>query len=471
MKKPKLFRLESQVRRTAAKYRMFDHGQSVLVAVSGGADSVALLHSLLRIGPEWDLRLSVAHLNHRLRGEESDADAESVRAVCDELGIPFHSEVAEVARQAASAKRNLEETAREVRYGFLRRRALDIGAQKIALGHTLNDQAETVLMRFLRGSGSEGLSAIHPVVDGVFVRPLLECSRYDVLNYLKTRGISFREDASNLDLAYRRNRVRHELIPYLEKHFNPRLVETLATEAELSLGVAGYLDFQAKAVSESLLIRESEVVSVPVGPLVELPPILQNMVVRQAIRECRGTLRGITARNVKDIVALCRPLHSGRRVFLPGRSTASRQFGNLVFRKSEPALEQEFSYLLPIPGRCPVPESRTEFSAEIILDPGTKPDDSADSGLFRAVLDAALLPEVLEIRSRRLGDRYGGPGHRKVKKMLIDARVPVSERSRIAVVAAGEAVIWIPGFRPARNYTAQSRSGRCVLIEARWKPK
>ncbi|HYK89481.1 MAG TPA: tRNA lysidine(34) synthetase TilS, partial [Acidobacteriota bacterium] len=291
MKMPKLLPLETETERTLVKYNMLLRGDSVVVAVSGGADSMALLHCLHRLTPRWDLKLCAAHLNHRLRGRESDQDAEFVGSACRELGIPLHSEVAEVGQEAAARKRNLEEMAREIRYEFLRRVARRSGAQKIALGHTLNDQAETVLIRFLRGSGSEGLSAIHPVVDGVIVRPLLGCSRDKILKYLKIRGLCFREDSSNRDLAIRRNRVRHELIPYLEEHFNPRLIETLAASAELAREVAGYLESQATSVFGSLQNQENRGVAVQVERLRELPRALQKSVVRLAIRTCRGNLR------------------------------------------------------------------------------------------------------------------------------------------------------------------------------------
>jgi tRNA(Ile)-lysidine synthase len=426
---------------------------------------MALLHCLHRLAPRWELILSAAHLNHRLRGEESDRDEGFVRDTCAKLGVPFCSEVVDVGERAAAAKQNLEETAREVRYEFLRRAANQVGAQKIALGHTLNDQAETVLMRFLRGSGTEGLAAIHPVVDRLMIRPLLECTRGNILEYLTIREIPFREDSSNSELRFSRNRVRRELIPYLERHFNPRLADTLAREAGLAREVAGYLEAQARSVLESIRIRDGEGLALPVRRILELHPALQKWVVRFALRECRGDLRGITARHIDAVHALCRPLHSGRRIKLPGGSVAARQFGNILFMEREPSPQPGFSYSLPIPGWCFVAEAGLEFSTAVV-ESRTNTDRSIGLGEFRAVLEAASLPSVLTIRSRRPGDRYGGSRHRKVKKMLIDAKVPLNARSRFPVVVAGDAVIWMPGFKPAKSYIPQSDSDRCVIIEA-----
>jgi len=465
MKKLKFLPLESQVQKTISKYGMLSRGEKVLVAVSGGADSMALLHCLHRLAPPWQLTLAVAHLNHRLRGEESDHDEAFVREACTTLELPFCSEVVDVGERAAAAKRNLEETAREIRYEFLRRTAARLAAQKIAAGHTLDDQAETVLMRFLRGSGTAGLSAIHPIVDSLLIRPLLECSRANIMEYLKIRGIAYREDASNLDLKYQRNRVRRELIPYLEKNFNPRLADTLAKEAELARDVAGYLEAQAKIALESSRVSSAEGLVLPVQRILELHPALQKSVARLALRECRGNLRGIAAHHIEDILALCRPLHSGRRIKLPGGPIVARQFGSILFVKDEPATQPGFSYRLTIPGRCLVPEADLEFST-ILVESGTTADGPSESGPFRALLEADSLPAELTIRSRRPGDRYGGPRHRKVKKMLIDAKVPLYARGRLPVVVAGDVVIWIPGFKPAKAYIAQPHSGRSVVIEA-----
>ncbi len=460
----KLLPLERLVQRTIAQHGMLSPGAGVLAAVSGGADSMALLCCLQRLVGEWDISLSAAHLNHRLRGEESDKDAEFVRSTCGELGIPFYLEVVEVGQKAARARRNLEEVAREVRYDFLRRTALEIGAQRIALGHTLDDQAETVLMRFLRGSGTDGLSAIYPVVDGLIIRPLLGCSRRNILNYLHVRGVSHREDSSNLDMAYRRNRVRHELIPYLEKHFNPHLPATLAKEAELSREVAGYLESQARLVLDSLRVQDDEGVALPVQSIRELHPAMQKLVVRLALKEVRGDLRDIAAAHIGEILDLCGLSQSGRRAVLPG-AVVLRQFKNLVILPELPLPKSMPTYDLPIPGRCVVAEAQLEFVAS--MDSLVPDAESVRRDRSRAVLDPSTLPPTLTIRSRLPGDRYGGPRHRKVKKMLIDAKVPLLQRDCLPVVLARDTVVWIPGFAPVKHYIARPDSGRCVVIEAR----
>jgi len=457
--------LEIQARRTIRKYHMLESGEHVLAAVSGGADSVALLLCLHKLSPKMGLKLTVAHLNHRLRGAESDADLEFARRLSSELGLAFVSEAVEVRPKAAEQHANLEEVARQVRYDFLRRTAARIGAQKIAVGHTLNDQAETVLMRILRGSGPEGLAAIHPTVGGVIIRPLLECTRRQVLAYLETQGATYREDSSNRDRNYRRNRLRLELFPYLEDNFNPRLLQSLAREASAAREVSHYLELEARKAFESIHISLPKGIAVPVEALLELHPALQKLVVRQALRQVRGSLRGITSRHVDQMLLLCRPLRSGRVIYLPGGTCAERRFDNVVISREEGAAPIPFRYELPIPGRCAIPEAGLELHARVEKRAESEHPLTGASDL--AFLDPDAIPSVLIVRSRLPGDRYGGPRHRKVKKMLINSRIDLRQRSRIPMVVAGNAVIWIPGFRPARAFAAKADSKGIVVLEAR----
>lgn len=459
--------LELRVRETIRRFGMLEPGESILVALSGGADSTALLHCLYRLARELSLELSAAHLNHGIRGAEADADAEFSRRLAEELGIPFVAETADLPGRAAAAHRNLEESAREARYEFLRRTAERVGAGKIATGHNLDDQAETMLMRLLRGSGPEGLAGIHPVVEGRVIRPLLECSREEILRYLESLGVSFRTDSTNRDPAYLRNRVRHELIPYLKEHFNPRLARTLAGDAEIARQVHDYLDRQARAAYEAIRKKAEDSVVLDAAAVLSLHPALRRLVVRLALRESRGSLRGISQRHVFEIVRLCEPGRSGRRVRLPGGNVALRSFDQLLFRARETPAKEGYRYTLAVPGTCEVPEAGMEFVATI--ESGTPSGGRVESCHRSVRLDPALAPKGLTIRSRLPGDRYGGERHRKVKKLLIDAGIPLEDRAMLPMVVSGDAVVWIPGFEAADSFTARAGSDRSVLIEARKK--
>jgi tRNA(Ile)-lysidine synthase len=452
---------EEQVRATVRKYGMLAPGEHVLVAVSGGADSVALLYCLHALASFWPVSLTAAHLNHRIRGLESDLDEQFVRDLCRRLQIPLVCTAVDVPARAAARRQNLEEAAREARYGFLHTTADSVGAARIAVGHTLNDQAESVLLRLLRGSGSSGLAGIYPVLDGRIVRPLIEASRRTILRYLDALGASFREDSSNLNLQHRRNRIRHELIPLLEHSYNPRLLKTLAREADLAREVSGYLDEQSWELYQSLSCCLAGGMSLACRELTGLHPAMQKFVLRHAIREVRGSLRKISSAHIEAALGLAAK-RSGRSIRLPGGATVLRQFADLVFLAAPPE-DAGFCYELPVPGERSIPEAGLRFSARI-SEPRLESSGRA-CRKSRALLALDPPPPTLTIRTRHPGDRYGGAGHKKLKKLLIDARIPLAERNRLPVVVAGSAVVWIPGFDAPKSLIPHSETGRCVVVE------
>ncbi|HSW39810.1 MAG TPA: tRNA lysidine(34) synthetase TilS [Acidobacteriota bacterium] len=460
---PKLYPLDFQVRKTIEEHSMIIPGDHVLVAVSGGVDSTALLFCLNKLSPLFGITLTTAHLNHRLRGKDAEDDELFVRQMSETMGLRFFSETIDVKRQAEKTGQNLEECARRRRYDFLQRTALRVGADKIAVGHNLNDQAETAIFRFLRGSGLEGLSSIHPVIDGLVIRPLLDCTRETIQDYLNRQRIPCREDFSNRELHYARNRIRHELVPYLQKHFNPRLIRVIAGEASLARETWDLIESLAVDAYKGARSGGDNGISISIKRLWELHPALRKQVLRLGLKECMGSLRGIGAVHLDNILSLCKTPSGGRQLPLPRGGLVVRQFDELWLLKQPPTEKSSFSHTLLIPGRCDVPEAGAEFHCTIIDTP-----DSAEmrkNVRGRAFLERAALPESLTVRSKLSGDRYGGPGRRKVKKILMNARVRRLERSCIPMLADGAAVIWIPGFRPARDYEAKSSSSTCVLVE------
>ena len=458
----RLLPLERKVCSTMDKYGMIHPGERILVGVSGGADSTALLFCLHRLAPQFGLSLVVGHLNHRLRGREADEDEQFVRDLALEAGLTSVTEESDVKGLAAREKLNLEDAARRARYDFLRRTAARLGCEKIAVGHNLNDQAESVLIRFLRGSGPDGLSGIHPVLDNLVIRPLLDCSRPEIEAYLRTLGRSYRDDSSNKELSLRRNRVRRELLPYLQQHFNPRVLETLARSAARARDIAGYLGREAGLAFQAIR-KDSGPGSVALSArgLGELHPALRASVIRRAVSECRGSLRGISDQHVQAVIRLADSKRSGHSLDLPG-VTACLEFEALTLRRIGRDAASDFCGQLPIPGSCVVPELGLEFRATPGPWPYRKPDRSVN-----AILDADRLPSSLLIRGRRAGDRYGGPGHRKVKNLLINARIPLSTRGLQPMVVAGDAVVWVPGFLPAGPFRARPGADRCVVVEVR----
>ena len=463
-KKVRFHALEWRVRRTIRDFGMIVPGEHAVVAVSGGADSTALLVCLKTLAREMRLTLTAAHLNHCIRGAEGDADAEFSRQLCETLEIPCITETINVKKQAEESGENLEACARSIRYDFLRRVAHRVGAQKIAVGHNLNDQAETVIFRFLRGSGIEGLSAIRPVLNDGIVRPLIDCSRELILDYLRDKSLHWRDDSTNARLYYTRNRIRRELIPYLEKNFNPGLIDTLARETGIARETWDFIETQSRAALAAICVKTEEGISMDAAGLLNLHPALQKQVLRLALRDSFGSTQNIDAVHIENLLTLCKRRTGGGEIQLPGGGRGIRLFDRLLFQKKQPKPADGYSYSLNNPGEVLIPEIGILCRLTTIHQPaGVEP---ARKDRNQALLDPAALPGQLVVRSRKPGDRYGGAEHRKVKKMLNDAKIPPERRATLPMLtAADNVVIWIPGFRPARGYEARSESDACILAE------
>ena len=294
------------------------------------------------------------------------------------------------------------------------------------------------------------------------IRPLLDCSRKEIVAYLKEKGASYRDDSTNKDIQLARNRIRIELVPYLES-FNPRLMEALARQAFQSRETWAFIEAEARQALGRLCRRDDNGISIALQGLETLHPALQKHVLRQALKECLGSLRGVTSRHVDGILSLCGAGHSGGQIQISRRNVAVRQFDTLLLTKRPVERKPSFAYKLEIPGECRVAEAGVLFRSKICNTPDLKL--ILGKSATQAFLDPHTVPEFLTIRSKEAGDRYGGPRHRKVKKMLIDRKIPLLERSDLPMVAAGTDVIWVPGFRPARTYAVRPESPNCILVE------
>ena len=345
----------------------------------------------------------------------------------------------------------------------MRRAAQSVGAQKIAVGHNRGDQAETAIFRFLRGSGLEGLSAVRPVRGDGVIRPLIDCPRELIRGYLRGKNILWREDSTNADLHYARNRIRLELIPYLEKNFNPRLIDTLARETGIARETWDFIEDLAHAELVNLRAETEEGISINIAGLLELHPALQKQVLRLAVKDGFVSPRNIGAAHIESLTALCGKQSGGGEIQLPGGGRGVRRFDRLLLQKHPPKPTSDYSYSLRIPGEIYVPEIGALFRFTVIR--RTADIKTPRENRYQALLNPDALPESLTIRSRKPGDRYGGARRGKVKKMLIDAKIPVDRRAMLPMIAGDGGVIWIPGFRPARGCEAAPESAVCLLAE------
>jgi len=403
--------------------------QRLVVGLSGGADSVALLDALASLGPSGP-RLVAAHLDHGLR-PGSDADRAFCAALCSRLGIPLRSGHADVAGRACRDGDGIEAAARLERYAFLRRIAREEGAAAIAVAHTRDDQAETLLLHLLRGAGGAGLSGMRPMT-GDLLRPLLAVSRAQVLAYLERRGLAWREDPSNFDPAFTRNRVRHELLPWLEARFNPRLRETLAGTAELLADETAHLESEAEALLAGAAARDGGW-AVARRPIAEAPPA----VARRALRRLATLTPGPLPRRaqVERLLSLVRATAaSGRRLPLPGGREAWIRFEAVWVGPANRV--QPFARPLAVPGR-------------VLLPSGAQVTARPFEGRAAGAGGLALVPPEgrLLVRSRRPGDRARRGGRLvSLKRLLCDRRVPADRRDALPLVAVGQEVLWGPGL-------------------------
>ena len=418
---------------------MLRGGEAVLVAVSGGSDSVALLDVLGVLRESLGLTLTVVHVHHGLR-PEADAEAEGVRRLCERLGVACQVERVTVRR--APPWEGLEAESRRARHAALERVARVIGAARIATGHTADDQAETVLMRLLQGAGPRGLGGIAPV-RGLLIRPLIETRRPAIEEYLGGRGLTWAEDPSNRDVRFLRNRIRHDLLPFMAELTGASVVDALGRSAAAARAVVADLEERARAELAHLATRDGAGWSLDVGALAERPIELAAEVLRQAAALLGETrpLRGPAQRALRRLLGEAPP----RRAARLGRLAVERSGRRL--RVGPVALPALVARVWPVPGALELPEINARLGARIVARTG---DYTVPRAPGRAAFDADALPSALAVRARRRGDvfsPFGAPALRRLKSFLIDVGVPRWQRPRTPLVEAGGEIIWVAGIR------------------------
>jgi tRNA(Ile)-lysidine synthase len=458
--------VHSRVLRTIRKHDMLPRGARVLVALSGGPDSVALLHILRTLEARGELVVAgAAHFNHQLRGAEADADESFCRDLAAGTGIPFLAGRADVAARARESGRSLEDAARQARYEFLNEAADSAGADAIAVGHSLDDQAETFLLRLIRGAGPAGLAGIRPRA-GRVVRPLLDISRAELRQYAAEHGLGFRDDSSNADVRIPRNRVRLELLPLLSQ-FSPAIAATLAREAALAREDEEFLDRLAIESAASIVLVESGNVTVDVAGLTALPLALASRVTRKAVAAAAPG-RFIGFQHIDDLLELARSGAEGAAASLPG-VTAVRRGSRIVFGiVSDRPFSNSFRFPLSIPGEVAVPG--WALSAARIEEPEEVTPPPARGNT--AVVAAAPLRGPLAVRSRRPGDVFRPLGMhgrgRKLQDFLVDRKIARADRDSLPlVVDQDDRIVWVVGQSVAEDFRVTGPKQGVILLKAR----
>ena len=453
-----------KVKGTARRFGLLTKGDVVLVALSGGPDSVALLHALVAIKSEFDLKLCAAHLNHKLRGKESDRDEEFAKDLASGLKVRFFSKRIDARNAAKKRKLSIEETARELRYRYLEKLADRVKADRIALGHQADDQAETFLMRLIRGAGSMGLSGIPPR-RGKIIRPLIQIRRAEIEEFLKANEFPCRLDSSNYLPDYLRNRIRLSLLPKIKEEFNPKIVETLNRTADIISLQQQYIQNTSEQLLESLCMTGRGNVTLDLRALGDLEKCLQREMVRLCVKRLKGDLKQLNFEPVDRALELVHQKKSGRRVQLVGTIWAEvnrREFA--VYRREK----RRYGYPLELPGEVNLRDWGIKIKAEIL-----ETEPPADNLVSRnpnvVVLDWGKLRKPFCLRNRRRGDRFnplGMKGTKSVADFLIDAKVPRYLRDEVPVLTAGDEIIWVVGHRISERHKVTGKTKKVIRLRA-----
>jgi tRNA(Ile)-lysidine synthase len=448
------------------RYNMTSPGDRLGVGVSGGADSVVLIHLLRCLSQAFKIHLIILHLNHQLRGSESDSDEEFVRSIADALELPILVERAEILSGG-----NLEQAARFMRRAFYRRAMQECSLRSVALGHTRSDQAETVLFRFMRGSGTAGLAGMRIATQDGLIRPLLTSSREEVRNWAVAHGIRWREDSSNVNLEFSRNRLREQVMPALARHFNSGLESGLARAAEVAQDEENYWFDQIEPVFRQIAQQTHFGLILEITSLAAMHVAVQRRVIRRAILEMKRELRSIDIQHVNAVVRLISSRHGHDRVIIPGVD-ALRSFDKLRLTHPGAVKLEGRQYRLPlnIGEECQLPFQAGSISLNAQANPGPlicarfkEDQDSQEeiADLDRGPLTCDGTPRPLYVRNWEPGDAMRRPGHtevEKVKTLFQEHRVLLWERRHWPIVVCDGEIVWARRFGTAAKFKGSAGS-------------
>jgi len=434
-----------KIKATISKYGMIDRGDLVIVAVSGGPDSVCLLDTLHSLMDDLGFAIVVAHYNHGLRPPEDESEVRFVRRLADSMDLPFECDRADL---FVNGKRSsVEEKARNARYAFLENLMVTCHAQKIAMGHNLNDQAETVIMRLLRGSGTSGLAGIPPIRENRIIRPLIEIKREDIIAYLKARKCSYVTDSSNLFPGYLRNEIRLNVMPGLLK-MQPRLIDHLGHTAEILRHDDDHLENEAEDwLEKNAETKNDKTILIPISDFIDLPYSLMSRVSRRVLKKIKKNLRRIDGSHIQAVDNLARSQKPQGSLNLPDGIRVKRVYRALVFTVLSSREVKDFHYILNAPGTFLIEELDRSITLSIIE---RSRDFVMDDAPHTAYLDAQKLQFPFVVRNFKPGDRFvplGMAGHKKIKDFFVDLKVPSDTRRYTPILISKETPVWICGYR------------------------
>lgn len=475
--------LEEKALQTIKKFDMLSFNDRVLIGISGGPDSVTLLNVLLSFKKRYNLSFFIAHLDHMLRGKESDEDVNFVKNMAQELDLPCEVKSYDLTKIARKEHLTLEEAARKYRYKFYLETAKKFKTSKIALGHNADDQVETVLMRFLRGSGLEGLMGIPPV-RGKIIRPLIECSREEIEEYCKENKIEYRVDSSNKEVVYFRNKIRLELLPLLFKDYNKNIKDVMLRLRNIISEVSAYLNQETELLFKEVVRRENpEMVIINLKKFTSLPLALKRRIIRKSIEVVKGNLYSISFRHNNEILKLTEYQLGEKEIYLPDNLMAKKIYNKMMIYKKGISKDQiveistPWKYDILIPGKTELKSLGIKVEIKILNSADIKSSlyftKKKSKEEFLEFIDYNKVNLPLKLRNRRSGDRFYPlkmKGLKKVKDFFIDNKIPKGYRDLIPILVDSEdKIIWIMGMRLDNRVKINSDTKKVLCIKTKIK--
>lgn len=456
--------MKEKVWKVIEEHRLIEEGDNIVIGLSGGPDSIALLYVLLEIKEYMDFNIFIAHVNHGVRGKDALEDEKFVQSLSSKLHLPYYCRTVNMDEYAREKRISSEEAGREIRYSFFREILSKIGGGKIAVAHNKDDQAETLIMRFFRGTGIDGLKGMEYKINDI-IRPVLGIERKEIENYLLSRNISSRLDKTNLEPIYSRNRIRLELMPYIRKNYNPNIVDTLWRTSEIASMDSDFLDQYTENAYRRMVKKRKKHSIVLDSILFKKEHIsIQHRILRNCILHINHDLQGFTKTHITSILRLFLEGGTGKKVDLINDIEARINYKGLVIEKKHGNENKDFLYKLNIEGNTYIKELGFEIKTEILsldkVDINTK-------NRFIKYFDYDKLQGKLYARNRKAGDRFvpfGMNGSKKIKDYFIDEKIPKEERDKIPLITDEKNIIWISGYRISDLYKITESTNNVLKI-------
>lgn len=457
--------MKNKVGKVIRDHKLIEEKDNIVIGVSGGADSMSLLYVLLEIQKEIEFNIHIVHVNHGVRGKDSDSDQAFVKRKARELDLPYYTKNVDMVKYGKEKGISAEEAGRKLRYGFFRQVLKKSGKGRIAVAQNKNDQAETLLMRFFRGTGIDGLKGMEYIYKDI-IRPILGISRPEIEAYIKENKIETVLDKTNLMPIYTRNKIRLELIPYIEKEFNPNIINTLWRTSEISSIDSNFLEKYSKERYTKVVKKEHKKYIVLNGEkFLREDRSIQQRIIRQAIEKINKSLQGITEAQVTSVLNMYLAKETGKEYHLSNNIIAKTSYNNFIIQKGASEISVDYMYSLNMEGHTSIKEVGYSFDLKIL---DKKEVEELKESQHLKYFDYDEINGNLALRNRQAGDRIvpsGMKGSKKIKDYFIDEKVPKELRDKIPLIVDDENILWVVGYRASEIYKVGEKTEKILQVK------